>query len=63
MLEGGHQCPHRTIDEYVEAFTGFTPTDAKDWTEREPKLPLDFEIKTKVSTLTFERPSESSRIL
>ena len=63
MLEGGYQCPHRTIDEYVEAFTGFTPADAKDRTEREPKLPSDFDFETKVSTLTFKKMSESSRFL
>ena len=60
MLEGGYQCPHRTIDAYVEAFSGFTPTDAKYWTEREPPLPLGLNVKNEVSKLDFGKMSESS---
>ena len=61
MLQGGYQCPHRTIDAYVEAFTGFTPTDARDWTEHEPPLPLNLDLKNEVFKLDFEKMSESSR--
>jgi len=61
ILEAGYQCPHRTIDEYVKAFTDFRPTDAENWTKTEPQLPFDFKLKTKISTLTFEKMSESSR--
>jgi len=63
MIEGGYQCPHRTIDEYVKAYTDFRPTDAEKWTKSEPRLPVNFKLKPKVSTLTFEKLSESSRFL
>jgi hypothetical protein len=38
ILEGGFCCPHRTLDKYVEVFTGFRPTDGKRWTDP-PVLP------------------------
>jgi len=63
ILEAGYQCPHRTIDQYVEAFTGFVPTDGKDWTDREPELPSHFDLDSRVSKLHFEKMSESSRYL
>lgn len=63
MLVGGYQCPHRTIDEYVKALTGFTPTDAEDWTNREPELPSHVDIKSQVFTLNFDKMSESSHFL
>jgi len=59
----GYQCPHRTIDEYVKAFTGFRPTDGKDLTDNEPELPPDSDLENRVSKLNFEKMGESSRFL
>ena len=63
ILEGGYQYPHRTINAYVEAFTGFTPTDGESMVKDERELPSDFDIKGKVSKLDFEKMGESSRSL
>jgi len=62
MLEKGYQSPHRTIDEYVEAFTGFRPTDGGDWTHNEPLFPLSF-ITSSVNGLNFEKMSQSPHFL
>jgi len=62
MLEKGYQSPHRTIDEYVAAFTGFRPTDGGIWTRDEPALPLGF-IQSRVTELNFQKMSESSHFL
>jgi hypothetical protein len=48
---------------HVEAFTGFTLTDGKDWTNREPQLPPNFNLKAKISKLNFEKMSKSSLFL
>jgi hypothetical protein len=63
ILEAGYQCPHRTLDEYVHAFTGFMPTDGKDWTNDEPQLPSHFNLKDLVKKLNFEKMGESSHFL
>jgi hypothetical protein len=47
------------MDEYVEAFTDFKPTDGKVWTDSEPPLPPDFKVNTQVTKLNFEKMSES----
>ena len=62
ILQGGYRSPHRTIDEYVEAHTGFRPTDGKIWADRESPLPTGF-ISGSVTKLNFEKMSESSRFL
>jgi hypothetical protein len=59
ILEAGYQSPHRTIDEYVEAFTCFRPMDGKHWSDREPDLPSNF-IRDRVTKLDFNKMSESS---
>ena len=63
ILDVGYECPHRTLDEYVEAFTGFRPTDGKEWTDDEPELPRGSYLATRISKLNFEKMSESSRFL
>ena len=63
VLEGGCQCPHRTINAYVEAFTGFTPTDGEDLVIQEPPFPIHFDIKKRVTKLNFEKMGESSSSL
>lgn len=60
ILEGGYRTPHRTIDAYVEAFTGFTPTDGEHLVKREFH---HLDIKDKMSTLNFEKMGESSSSL
>ena len=59
ILDVGYQCPHRTLDEYVKAFTGFRPTDRKKWTDHEPELPRNSNIAISISKLNFEKMSES----
>ena len=62
ILQGGYRSPHRTIDKYVDAYTGFRPTDGKIWADREPPLPGGF-IDPWVTKLNFEKMGESSRFL
>jgi hypothetical protein len=50
---GGYRSPHKTIDQYVEAFTDFKPTDARYWTDREDVLPTF--LKSIVSKLDFDK--------
>ena len=38
ILQGGYQSPHHTLDQFVEAFTGFQPTDGGDVINHEPQL-------------------------
>jgi hypothetical protein len=56
ILEGGFMCPHRTIDEYVDAYTNFKPTDGEVWVCKEP-LPF-FNIPEKVDRLDFDKMRE-----
>jgi len=63
ILETGYVCPHRTIDEYVDAFAGFRPTDGKKWTNIEPNLPFGLDLETIITKLPFEKMSESLRFL
>jgi hypothetical protein len=57
LLMGGYRSPHRTIDQYVEAFTDFEPTDARYWTDQEDVLP--FHVKSMVIKLNFDKMGES----
>jgi hypothetical protein len=61
ILEGGFMCPHRTIDEYVNAYTDFKPTDGENWVCKEP--PPSFNIPEKVVRLDFDKMGESSHFL
>lgn len=57
LLMGGYRSPHKTIDQYVEAFTDFKPTDGRYWTDREDVLPT-FPVKSMVRKLDFDKMGE-----
>src|SRR5258708_37338815 len=60
LLQGRYRGPHRTINRYVEAFTGFQPTDRKDSTDPEPQLLPGFRVQ--ISKLKFSKMSKSSHL-
>ncbi|KAG8829656.1 hypothetical protein FRC17_006218 [Serendipita sp. 399] len=53
IVENGFESPHRIINQYVESFSGFKPTDGEYWINQEPELPVGFSVENHLFSLQF----------